>query len=106
MKPLRNVFSNKDCAYYQGGGDELQRGVKKRSLIDEERAVHEAYQILMTEYEYKRAQRDKVNRQKALEEEARQQEMMALASTLTISRGQNCMLVLIHSILSFRTWIS
>ena len=103
------MFSNKVFAYYQGGADELQRGAKKRSLIDEERAVHEAYQILMTEYEYKRAQRDKVNRQKALEEEARQQEMMALASTLLNNlRGLNCMLVLvlIQSLLSFRTWIS
>ena len=90
------MFSNKVFAYYQGGADELQRGVKKRSLIDEERAVHEAYQILMTEYEYKRAQRDKVNRQKALEEEARQQEMMALVSTLKQSQRKKtvCLLCL------------
>ena len=30
---------------FGGGGEELQRGAKKRSLIDEERAIHEAYQV-------------------------------------------------------------
>jgi len=59
------------------GADELQRGAKKRSLIDEERAVHEAYQILMTEYMHKRAARDKANRAKAAEEEAMKKELLA-----------------------------
>ena len=29
------------------GADEMQRGSKKRSLIDEERAIHEAYQVFV-----------------------------------------------------------
>ena len=49
MTPLNFMFYFQRKKELKGGlgADEMQRGSKKRSLIDEERAIHEAYQVFV-----------------------------------------------------------
>jgi len=77
-------------------GDFKPRGTQKKSLIDEERAIHEAYQILLSEYNMKRTQRDRVardNAERRAAEEARnnpeQQKMVDELDRLNIDSAES-----------------
>ena len=65
---------NKDQLTTDAIGSTNKRSRGPQSLVDEERAIHEAYQVLLTEYHKRRAKRKKQTRQAQKKQETRNEE--------------------------------
>ena len=74
-----------------GGANKKSRGVT--SLVDEERAIHEAYQVLLTEHHKRRAKRKRGALQRLKKEEALQQDNSIQDAFSHIRRKSNTTLL-------------